>query len=161
MLKERLRIRSLEKRDFELFRDLQSNVAVREFLGGIVEPERIESKFNEFLNSITLGDFHFVVEVDESKSGIISLSKHIDSGEVELSFQFLPQFWGEGIARQSCEQVINKAFHELKASKVVSETQKRNIRSRAMIEKLGMVQLSVAKRFGEEQVIYELRGDKL
>jgi ribosomal-protein-alanine N-acetyltransferase len=156
VLKRVLNIRFIDSNDFGLFKEIQRNELVREYLGGRVEVALIQKKFKQYLRAESIGEYHFAVEQNDFRYGIISLSKHTDIDCLELSFQFLPQFWGKGIAFESCCKVIDYAFENLGVLKLVCETQSENKRSRNLIEILGMKKISCIERFGAEQTIYEL-----
>jgi len=88
--------------------------------------------------------------------GLISITEHHDSKEKELSYQFLPEWWGQGYAEESLRELL-KYFRKTSYIKVLlAETQVRNIHSNNLLKKLGFVVKDTVCRFEAEQNIYEL-----
>jgi RimJ/RimL family protein N-acetyltransferase len=68
--------------------------------------------------------------------------------ETELGFRLKKLFWGHGFATEGSKALIKKGFQELGATKIVATTMALNMRSRRVLEKLGL-------RFEEEFVYPE------
>ncbi len=63
------------------------------------------------------------------------------SGEVELGYSFLKNFWGKGYASESVKGGLEYAFSRLKLSSLVAITQVENIASQKVLLKSGFTQL--------------------
>lgn len=156
---ERCTIQPLEKKDYSEVKSLYVNEEVRKYLGGI-PPERVfENSFNEILN---LDEDSFYGVIREKKTndfvGLVSLDLHHDGSYYEVSYQFLPNWWGKGYATETVQHVINYAFKERKLSKVIAETQTANTSSIRLLERLGMTFEKKLVRFGAEQAIYSIQA---
>ncbi len=57
---------------------------------------------------------------------------------VEIGWRLATQFWGRGFATEAARGVLRVAFELLKLAEIVSFTSVGNLRSRAVMEKLGM-----------------------
>lgn len=90
--------------------------------------------------------------------GLISLDSHHDGLHLEISYQFLPQWWGKGYATEAVQLIINYGLNELKLSKIVAETQTANISSCKLLERVGMELEQTISRFGAEQAIYSIKS---
>lgn len=86
--------------------------------------------------------------------GMISVDLHHDDNDLELSYQFLPDWWGRGYATEAVQAIIHFAFRELKISRLVAETQSANIPSCRLLQRVGMKFEKNVMRFGAEQAIY-------
>ncbi len=86
--------------------------------------------------------------------GLVSLDLYHDGISTELSYQFLPECWGQGYTAEIAQYIIDYAFREVKLPRLVSETQTANMSSRKLLEKVGMRLEGTVKRFGAEQSIY-------
>ncbi len=151
---ERLTLNSLQKTDFPYFKELQTNPKIRLYLGGPVTEDKIELKFDCYL-SATPPEYHFAVRVDEKNfAGIISLGQHHEEPQLEISFQFLSQFWKRGYAFEASKAVLSYAQNTLGVPKIVAETQSINATSIRLLEKLGMKPEKKIIRFGENQTIF-------
>jgi ribosomal-protein-alanine N-acetyltransferase len=87
--------------------------------------------------------------------GMIFLGRHHDGEDVKVSYQFLPESWGEGLATETVGAIVDFAKDRLHLSRIIAETQIANVRSKALLEPLGMRPVRWLKRFGEEQVVCE------
>lgn len=58
---------------------------------------------------------------------------------VEMGWRFLPSCWGRGYATEAGRAAIAFAFEQLRLAEIVSFTVPANVRSRALMQRLGMV----------------------
>jgi ribosomal-protein-alanine N-acetyltransferase len=154
---QRCRLAALQESDFEFIKKLYANEDVRRFLGGIVVEERIlrEKFFEQFLRCGT-DSLYWIIKSkqDGEYIGVVSLGKHHDGINTEVSYQLLPEWWGEGYAYEAVDTIINYAFQELGLLKVIAETQTANKSSCRLLERVGMKIERTIQRFGAEQGIY-------
>ena len=59
-------------------------------------------------------------------------------GAVEVSWRLARQFWGQGYATEAAREAIRFGFEELDLDEIVSMTVPANVRSRRVMERLGM-----------------------
>ncbi|MGS2618512.1 GNAT family N-acetyltransferase [Micromonospora sp. LZ34] len=77
------------------------------------------------------------------------------TGDVELSYTFLPEHWGRGYAYEACAAVLDAAFDTDRGlARVVAVTQVVNVRSRRLLDRLAMVAVEKFVEHGEPQVMY-------
>ena len=93
--------------------------------------------------------------------GLVSLDPHHEGVHLEISYQFLPCWWGKGYATEVLQVIINFALDDLNLSKVVAETQTTNKSSCRLLERLGMELERTIIRFGAEQAIYAINRHSL
>jgi RimJ/RimL family protein N-acetyltransferase len=87
------------------------------------------------------GWFSFAVELKETgvMVGHVSLSaKAEDVRQGEMGFAFAREYQGRGLAREAAERVLAYAFEALGMHRVVGVTDCENVRSVALLERLGM-----------------------
>ena len=82
------------------------------------------------------------------------------AGGVELSFAFLPEYWGQGLARESCATVIEWALRELDTTRLVAWTQVTNLRSRRLLTVLGMTVADRFTKYGHPQLLYAIAAGR-
>ena len=58
---------------------------------------------------------------------------------IEIGWRLVPEAWGKGYASESGAALLDFAFNELQRSQVVAVTSAINVRSRRVMERLGMV----------------------
>lgn len=88
--------------------------------------------------------------------GMCGLLRREALPDVNLGFAFLPEFWGNGYARESAAAVMSYAGSVLGLARIVAIVARHNEASRRVLEKLGftferLVQLETG---GEELLLY-------
>jgi len=153
----RCKIIKLQNNDYEDVGQLYFDKKVREFLGGIVDKERYDSSFKSMMNSYD-NSFYWVVRLKDSNEfiGLVSLDEHHDGLNKEVSYQFMPKYWGHGYAQEVIIRIINYAFEELKLTKVVAETQSANKASCKLLQRAYMSLEKSVERFGTEQYVFSI-----
>ena len=86
--------------------------------------------------------------------GLVTLARHHDAEELEVSYALLPEHQGNGYATQAVEQVLRYSFTVLGLERVVAETQTSNEASVRLAERLGMKLERTLVRFGQEQSMF-------
>lgn len=159
---ERCFIRTFQKSDYIDVKKLYVDEEVRKFLGGTRQENSIEIVLDEMLNSST-DSFYWIVREKRADNfiGLVSLDPHHDGVYFEISYQFLPSWWGKGYATEVVHLIIKYALNELNLSKVIAETQTANTPSCKLLERLGMELERTINRFGAEQAIYSIKSPHL
>lgn len=139
--------------DREQFLVLNKNPDVRRYLGGLRSDAQINERFDLLLNS---SDSCWVIEKksDQKFIGVVSLSPHYDGTDIEVSYEFLPAYWGRGFAAETVLRVLEHALDELRLLRVIAETQIANEKSIRLLERIGMRFEREVERFGATQAIY-------
>ena len=78
--------------------------------------------------------------------GVVDIAPYHEPGQLELSYMFLPQYWGQGYAYDSIRCVLDYCRDELHLTQIVSETQKQNTRSCNLLQRLGYTCLLYTSR---------------
>jgi RimJ/RimL family protein N-acetyltransferase len=150
ILTDRLTIRDARSSDASLFERLYSDPEVRAYLGGPVADSDIPKRVAE-----TPWRGVFTVEVTQTGEpiGLVHIGPY-RTGEIELSYEFVPEVWGRGIAREACGPVLAWALREVtNGEPVIAVTQAGNDRSVALLRSLGMTERERFEEFGAEQVL--------
>lgn len=158
---DRCAISKITQTDYEDVKKLYFDQGVRKYLGGVVNEERFICIFKEMLNVVE-DSIYLVVRnnINGEFIGLVSLDKHHDGVNTEVSYQFISKLWGQGYAIEAIKKVISYAFEELNLSKIVAETQVANKASCRLLTKLGMSIETSVYRFGSEQYIFSIsRGE--
>ena len=85
--------------------------------------------------------FTFAAELKETRAlvGHVALSvKGNDPRQAEIGFTFAREYQGRGLAREAAERVLDYVFETLGLHRVVAVTDCENVRSAALLERLGM-----------------------
>ncbi|MDJ0636087.1 MAG: GNAT family N-acetyltransferase [Xenococcaceae cyanobacterium MO_188.B29] len=101
---------------------------------------------------------HWVIRVKKNNFlvgiGIVSLGKHHNNIDTEISYQLLPEWWGKGYGTEAVQAVLNHALTVLGLPRVIAETQIANIASCRLLERMGMRLEGTVERFGAKQGIF-------
>ena len=124
---------------------------VRQYLGGTIPPA--EAKLNLYRWMKQDASMYWTVRTGDICIGLVDLATHHDPSKTELSYQFLPAYWGQGYATEVLTAVLN--WCQGRYYMVVSETQEANERSCRLLEKLGYRLADRLERFGAMQKLYE------
>jgi len=142
---ERLLLRRWRVSDLPSLFSMNQDPAVMEFIGPVLTEDesramiaRAEQSWNE------LGYGRFAIEVERTGEliGFIGLAQckfesHFTPA-VEIGWRLSQKFWNLGYATEGAAAVLSWAANTLPISEVVSFSSVSNIRSRRIMEKLGM-----------------------
>jgi len=71
--------------------------------------------------------------------GFVGLNRpHFMPDAVEVGWRLLPEHWGHGYATEAARESLRYGFEELELDEIVSFTVPANVRSRAVMERIGM-----------------------
>lgn len=151
-------IERLQPHHFTDIHTLYSNKQVRTYLGGVPDDSYIEASFKGMVEAPFPNTYFYItLRTTGEFIGLVSIDEYHDKDLYELSYQFLPQYWGRGFAFEVLTEVIVEGLNCLNIPSIVAETQTANKASCRLLEKLGMQKVQVLERFGHEQAVYELR----
>ncbi|MGL4799567.1 MAG: GNAT family N-acetyltransferase [Cellulosilyticaceae bacterium] len=155
MQTNRCMIYPLAPSDYNDIQALYLNEQVRAFLGGVVTVAQYDHYFKEMLASKNTA-YYYVIRLlsDNTFIGLVSLDTHHDGISKELSYQFLPSYWGNGYALEVTSEILNHSFNTLGICQIIAETQCANTASCNLLSKLGMRILQKVERFGALQYIF-------
>ncbi len=153
---ERCEFEDLQFSDFDEAVNLFTDDKVREYLGGKISKEEAYLKLKDKVDNNKI--WYLTVRLKETKEfvGIIIMTTtHNDDYTEELSYMFLPQYWGKGIAFETLSLFIDYLINLSNVRTLFAETQSANTRSCKLLERLGFVQENTVYKFGAEQKVYK------
>lgn len=142
----RLRLRQWKRADRAPFAALNADPRVMEFLSSPldqVESDRMAERCESLIQQRGWGFWAAESKVDHAFIGFVGL--HIPSTElpfspcVEVGWRLAFQHWGKGLASEGARAALRIGFELLNLSEIVSFTATCNTRSRAVMERLGML----------------------
>ena len=77
-------------------------------------------------------------KTDDLSLGICGLLKRDSLSHVDIGFAFLPEFWNKGYAFESASAVMDYGKDVLKLTRIIAITNKDNVASATLLEKLGL-----------------------
>ena len=136
---ERLLLRRWRDSDRDPFAAMNADPEVMEFFPSVMSREasdglvdRIEAGFE------TDGYGLYAVDVGGAFAGFVGLAGLPFSEEVEIGWRLARPFWGRGFATEAATAVLEAAFTSFGITDVVSITSARNLRSQALMHRIGL-----------------------
>jgi ribosomal-protein-alanine N-acetyltransferase len=139
----RLRLRPLVPGDTEAAVAVGADERVMAAFGGAQGREQSEAWLaRQLAHWRDHGFGRFVVEADRAFVGFVGLSRHdFDAGivpDVEIAWRLAFARWGRGYATEAARAVLRDGFERLGFERIVAVTASTNVRSRRVMERLGM-----------------------
>lgn len=146
---ERLLLRRWREIDRIPFREINADPRVMEFMPELLTAEasdalisRLEDHFDRYGFGLFAVDLRQEPDSAQRFIGFIGLSvPSFDAPfmpAVEIGWRLAAEHWGEGLATEAAHAVVQHAFEEIGLCDLVSYTVPGNLRSRRVMEKLGM-----------------------
>ena len=146
LITNRILLRRWQESDREPFRALNADARVMEFFPALLKPEesdqaitRVELHFERY------GFGFYAAELIETGKFIGFIGLNIPSFDapfmpaVEIGWRLAHAAWGRGLATEGAHAVVRHALETLEIAELVSFTTAANLRSRRVMEKIGMV----------------------
>ncbi|MEV7281689.1 GNAT family N-acetyltransferase [Streptomyces sp. NPDC093111] len=150
---ERLVLRPVRARDLPAVTRLWTDPEVRRHLGGPVIDSVVRIRQRRIVGA---SGFHAVERAaDGAVLGLVTVAAGGRDGETEVSYQFLPEHWGQGYAREAVSAAVERALGDTPS--VVAVTQEANARSRHLLESVGMAHADSFVEWDAHQVLYRRR----
>ncbi|MGW8764957.1 GNAT family N-acetyltransferase [Streptomyces sp. NPDC055815] len=153
LLTARLVLRPVRSGDLPAVTRLWTDPEVRRHLGGPVIDSVIRIRQRRIVGA---AGFHAVVRAEDGVVlGLVTVEAEGRGGETEVSYQFLPEHWGQGYAREAVGAAVARALESTPS--VVAVTQEANHRSRRLLEAVGLEHADSFVEWDAHQVLYRLR----
>jgi RimJ/RimL family protein N-acetyltransferase len=128
----------------QMFTAMNADPDVMKFFIAPLSAEESLQALHRFRRAVdTLGWGLWAVEVDGKFAGFTGLSEPKFTAHftpcVEISWRFLREYWGRGVAFAAARKAEDYAFTVLALDQLVSFTTETNLRSRRLMERLGFV----------------------
>jgi RimJ/RimL family protein N-acetyltransferase len=142
---DRLLLRNWEKRDRDPFARLNADTRVMEFMPACLSAvesdllvDRIENHFRRHGFGLYAAELRRKCEfIGFVGIAVPSFEAHFTPC-VEIGWRLSAAHWGRGLATEGAMAVVRHAFESLALSALVSFTTPSNLRSRRVMEKIGM-----------------------
>ncbi|MGX5172509.1 GNAT family N-acetyltransferase [Aliikangiella sp. IMCC44653] len=147
MLKtDRLLLRQWTEDDFLPFAEMCSDKDVMEHFPKLLSTQESNEMGRKILSLISERGWGFwALEIPNKQKFIGFAGLHTPKGNmpfspcVEVGWRLAKQYWGKGYATEAAREALKFAFINLNLKEVVSFTTQANNRSKAVMEKIGMI----------------------
>lgn len=142
---ERLTIRPLTTHDDAFILALLNTPGWLEFIGDRQIHSRADAqkyiveKIHKNYEEYGIGLQLVFLELIQKPIGICGLIKRDGLEDLDIGFAFLPEYFGSGYAFEAAKASLDYGFSQLKCNRIVAITTENNIRSRNLLEKIGLV----------------------
>jgi RimJ/RimL family protein N-acetyltransferase len=152
-------LESLTGRDREALTRLGTAPAVRAYLGGVLALVDAQKRAEALIaNRESAWAIRNRLGHGDALLGLITLGTHCDLNEPEISYLLLPEFHGCGYASAALSQACDRTFATRGVARIVAETQRANVPSTRLLERLGFEHLYDCERFHATQSVYALQA---
>lgn len=137
---KRLILRQWTDLDLAPFAALNADKDVMEFFPSVMSKEESDSLAKMIRSELERELYGlWAVDVEGKFAGFVGLHKQpFIQPEIEIGWRLAKEFWGKGYATEAARRVLDYAFNDLKLEGLSSFTVPHNLRSRNVMEKLGM-----------------------
>lgn len=142
---KRLILRTFEENDLDWLMLIDQDPRVCEFFPAIGNRDATEKGIHRIMNHYRNHGFSLYAMELKSTGEMIgwcglmipSFESHFTPA-VEIGWRLGSQFWNNGYATEAAKAVLQYAFENLELNEIVSFTAVKNIRSRRVMEKIGL-----------------------
>jgi RimJ/RimL family protein N-acetyltransferase len=144
---ERLILRGWKDDDIAPFAEMNADPQVREFFPGLLTKEQSDASARSIQAAYARNGFClFAAELRATGefTGFIGLTtldfpiSGVAQPAVEIGWRLARAHWGQGLATEGARAAVRYAFDTLRLPEIVAITVPANVRSRRVMEKIGM-----------------------
>ncbi len=142
---ERLRLRRWHESDREPFAELNADPVVMEYFTSTrtrVESDDLIDRIEAHFDQTGFGLWAVDVVASSEFAGYVGLwPPNFDAHfipAVEVGWRLARRFWGQGFAPEAARAAVADGFQRLELDEIVSFTSATNLKSRRVMEKIGM-----------------------
>jgi RimJ/RimL family protein N-acetyltransferase len=142
---ERLILRSYHEADREPFAVLNGDPRVGDWVAGALDragSDALMDRITGQIQSDGMGFWAAERKTDSRLVGFVGLQRMKPGlptpGAAEIGWRLIPEVWGEGLATEGALGAVRHAFENLGEPRVVAITADSNLRSQAVMRKIGM-----------------------
>lgn len=138
----RLFLRRMNETDVESVFAMRSDGDIMRFIRPVQTKRRETENWISLVSSRwateKIGFCAVIEKTTKSFAGWCGLWRLNETGETEVGYAILKEFWGKGYAVEAAEAFLKYGFEELNLEKIVAVADPENRASRRVMEKLGM-----------------------
>ena len=141
---DRLVLRSWRESDLRPWAEMNADPAVREHLGDLLTPEQSAASAARFQAQLDERGFGFwAVEVRGTGefigfTGLDQVDEGLPFSGVEIGWRLARQAWGHGYATEAAQASLAFGFESLALPEILAVTTLTNLRSQAVMRRVGM-----------------------
>jgi len=160
----RIILRQFILEDVQAVYDLNSNLEVQKYTGDEVLASLERAR--EVITQTSFGDYKdhgygrwaVVHKQDDKVIGFAGLKYLPEIDETDIGYRFLPEYWGQGIATEVSQPIIDYGFEKLDLTRIIGIAMQENIASQKVLEKIGLTFYKTDEYLGDggDHLWYEI-----
>lgn len=131
---------------------------VRRYTGGAWNAERMREGVTRRIEAQTRGELFLQPVIEKSTGAFIGASglQPLAGGpEIEIGWMLALSVWGKGYATEMSRAVLDHGLEELKLPRILATIDQRNVRSIAVVDRLGMRFWKIMHVYERDMLVYE------
>lgn len=135
-------LRPFTEADLRVYAAMNTDPQVMAYLGGPIDPEQSWTQMdgaNRSWRDRGYGKIAVARAADGAFLGMCGLSREPWYDDLEIGWRLAPTHWGRGYATEAARAWLAHGFETLKLGRIISIAEPANIRSIAVMKRLGMV----------------------
>lgn len=162
---ERLILRKFAAEDLEKLIELRSDDEVIKYLGGrrLQNPEAIAKRMRFYLDCYEKLGFGMCAMIWKETGEMIGwsgLQPLEETGETEVGYGMIKEFWGKGIGYECARAWLEYGFEKVGLERIVAVASPENKASWRIMEKCGMRREKTELHYGMECVFYGISKEE-
>lgn len=162
---ERLLHRKFTLDDLPKLIELRSDPEVNKYLGGtrLQNPEAIAKRLQVYIDCYDKFGFGVTAMIWKESGEMIGWSGLMpleDTGEIEVGYGMIREFWGKGIGYETALGWLDYGFNKAGLERIVAVAQPENAGSWRIMEKCGMHYEKTEPHYGIECLFYAISKDE-
>lgn len=162
---ERLIFRKFTLDDLPTLIEQRSDPEVNKYLGGtrLQNPEALAKRLDFYIScydKFGFGNCAMIWKPTGEMIGSAGLQPLEDSGEIEVGYNMIKEFWGRGIGTEAARGWLEYGFNTAGLERIVAVAIEANRGSTRIMEKLGMRYEKTELHYDEECVFYAISKDE-
>jgi len=158
---ERLKMRRFTRDDLAWLIEMRTRPGVSKYLGGekLQNPDAISKRLDFYLDcyeKFGIGSCAMHWKETGELIGFSGLQPLENTGEIEVGYSLVPEFWRRGIGYESAMGWLDHGFNTLALDRIVAIAVKDNVGSWRIMEKCGMTFEDEREHYGLPVVYYAI-----
>lgn len=162
---ERLLHRKITPDDLAALIEMRSDSEVNKYLGGtrLQNPEAIEKRMQFYMDCYEKNGYGMCIIIWKETGeeiGWSGLQPLEETGEIEVGYGMVKNFWGKGIGFETAMGWLKFGFEDAGLERIVAVAEPENTGSWRIMEKCGMKRERTELHYGMECVYYGISKDE-